>query len=199
MRRHQSLEGTLSLARSKALNKMILYGIVAIGLMLLVVVGIAYGVVNQPTASSSATTIVVTAGQPYHPPGCTIASSAAGNGLTLQIEDANKPVLGSNVCLHVVLTNTGSQPISVGGLTLYVVVKDSSGNVVYHNFFPASAPPSVKLNTGQVFDGTAYWDTSNPFDGLISPTVGTYTITASCDQGQQVLVTTSAPMTFDSS
>jgi hypothetical protein len=181
------------------MNKIALYGIVAIGLMASVVIGIAYGFVNQPGASSTATTIVATAGNAYHPPGCTIASSASGNGLTLQIEDTNKPLLGSDVCLHVVLTNTGSQPISVGGLTLYVVVKDSSGNIVYHNFFPASAPPSVKLNTGQVFDGTAYWDTSKPFDGLISPTVGTYTITASCNQGQQVLVTTSAPLTFDSS
>jgi len=181
------------------MKKIILYGIIGIGLIASVVVGIAYGFATQLGATSTANTIVITAGQAYHPPGCTIASSAAGNGLTLQIEDSNQPTLGSDVCLHVVLTNTGSQPISVGGLTLYVEVKDSSGNVVYHNFFPATAPPSVKLNTGQVFEGTAYWDTSLPFDGLISPTVGTYTITASCNQGQQVLVTTSAPMTFSSS
>lgn len=176
-----------------------LYGIVAIGLMLSVVVSIAYGVVNQPNASSAATTIVVTAGQAYHPTGCAIASSASGNGLALQVEDTNKPTLGSNVCFHVILTNTGSQPISVGGLTLYITVKDSAGKIVYHNFFPATAPPSVKLNTGQVFDGTAYWDTSKPYDGLSTPTIGAYTVSASCDQGDQVLITTSASMTFNSS
>jgi hypothetical protein len=169
--------------------------VVVVVLVIGVIAGATYLTMAQQAPSSSGTTFVVTENTPYH---CGTAKSFTQNGYTLLIEESLNAKVGAQVCLNLILNNSGTQPISITGDTLSLNVTDSRGGVVFHDFF-AVTQPNATLSPGQTYTGTTFWDTSQATNG-VTPTAGTYVVVANAiDSNGKPMVSTSAQFSLTSS
>lgn len=155
-----------------------LVAVAALVVALSALAGVAYlGLATSPTigtvSSSVSSTLSVTQGNPYT---CGVAKEATQGSYTLEIETSSMAKIGSQVCINLILKNSGTQTVSITGDTLSMNVSDSSGSVVFHDYF-AIAQPNATLASGQTYTGTTFWDTSQPSNGF-TPTIGTYMLSA---------------------
>ncbi|MGI0091395.1 MAG: hypothetical protein ACREBS_06770 [Nitrososphaerales archaeon] len=131
-----------------------------------------------PSGGQGTTTITLTNGVVNHPPGCNDLVTNVVNGLSLLMETTTNPSVGSQICIHVVLTNLNPQPLPVYQDLLAANVTDMSGQVVYHITWGITTPPDdphFSLVQGKFWEDGVYWNTSK---SIIPLTAGTYHITA---------------------
>lgn len=131
-----------------------------------------------PTGGQGTTTITLTNGVINHPPGCNDPKTNVSAGLSLLVETTANPHVGSQICIHVVLTNLYPQPLLVYQDLLAANVTDSTGRVVYHIDWGITPPPNdlnYSLAQGQFWERGVYWDTS---ESTIPIVAGNYHLTA---------------------
>lgn len=116
-----------------------LWIIMAVATLIIASAAFANSALNPPTGSA----LTFTTGQVNYPAGCDVSKKAQTSALELEIDTSSMSKLSSTVCIHIVVTNNGLQPFPIYRYLLGLNISDSSGNVVYHQYWGGSFPHPV--------------------------------------------------------